>query len=81
MDDKFKYANFTNLVYKVLWDTDAKHLKEIYGVEKNELLRAFSTEDLRKVVGVERAIAGMLNVDFKYNEIKERLLKNKKRFQ
>lgn len=82
MDDKFKYANFTNLVYKVLWDTDAKHLKEIYGVEKNELLRdAFSTEDLRKIVGVERAIAGMLNVDFKYNEIKERLMNNRERFQ
>lgn len=82
MDDKFKYANFTNLVYSVLWDTDAKHLKEVYGTEKNELLRdAFSTDDLHKVVGVERAIAGMLNVDFKYDEIKERLMNNKERFQ
>lgn len=82
MDDKFKYANFTNLVYRVLWDTDAKHLKEVYGVEKNELLRdAFSTEDLHKVVGVERAIAGMLNVDFRYDEIKERLINKKERFQ
>lgn len=82
MDDKFKYANFTNLVYKVIWDTNAKHLKEIYSIEKNELLRdAFSTEDLRKVVGVERTIAGMLNADFKYDEIKERLLKIKERFQ
>ncbi|MBU7316078.1 hypothetical protein [Paenibacillus oleatilyticus] len=81
-DDQFKYAKFTNLVYKVLWDTDAKHLKEVYGIEKNELLRdAFSTEDLKKVVKVERAIAGMLNVDFNYNEIKERLMNNKERFQ
>ncbi|GAA4880079.1 hypothetical protein GCM10023310_70330 [Paenibacillus vulneris] len=82
MDDKFKYANFTNLVYKVLWDTDAKRLKEIYEIEKNELLRdAFSTEDLKKVVKVERAIAGMLNLDFNYNEIKERVMNNKDRFQ
>ncbi|WP_256992155.1 hypothetical protein [Paenibacillus sp. XY044] len=82
MDDKFKYANFTNLVYKVLWDTDAKSLKDMYGIEKNELLRdAFSTEDLRKVVSVERAIAGMLNVDFKYDEIKDRLMSNRSRFQ
>jgi hypothetical protein len=82
MDDKFKYANFTNLVYKALWDTDAKHLKEIYSIEKNDLLRdAFSTEDLKKVVTVERAIAGMLNVDFTYDEIKERIMKNKERFQ
>ena len=82
MDDKFKYANFTNLVYKVLWDTDAKSLKDMYGIEKNELLRdAFSTDDLRKVVSVERAIAGMLNVDFKYDEIKDRLMSNRTRFQ
>lgn len=81
-DDQFKYSKFTNLVYKTLWDTDAKHLKDVYGTEKNELLRdAFSTEDLRKVVTVERAIAGMLNVDFKYDEIKTRLMTNRTRFQ
>lgn len=81
-DDQFKYAKFTNLVYKTLWDTDATHLKEIYGTEKNELLRdAFSTDDLKKVVKVERSIAGMLNLDFDYNDIKERLLNNKERFR
>lgn len=81
-DDKYKYASFTNLVYKVLWDTDAAHLREAYGIEKGELLRdAFDTEDLRKVVNVERAIAGLLNVDFGYDEIRERLMRNKERFQ
>ncbi|KAF6626975.1 hypothetical protein H6F38_23255 [Paenibacillus sp. EKM208P] len=81
-DDQFKYAKFTNLVYKVLWDTDAKRLKDAYSTEKNELLRnAFSTEDLKKVVKVERAIAGMLNLDFNFNEIKDRIMSNKDRFQ
>ncbi|HIW31467.1 MAG TPA: hypothetical protein IAA29_01665 [Candidatus Paenibacillus intestinavium] len=82
VDDRFKYANFTNLVYRTLWDTDARHLKEVYDIEKNDLLRdAFSTEDLKKVVKVERAIAGMLNLDFSYDEIKDRVFGNKERFQ
>lgn len=78
----FEYATFTNLVYKVLFDSTAKQLREIYELEKSEPIRdSFSTEDLRKVVNVERTIAVLIQLGKDYNEIKEELLDKKDRFQ
>lgn len=78
----FEYATFTNLVYKVIFDSTAKQLREIYELEKSEPIRdSFSTEDLRKVVNVERTIAVLIQLGKDYNEIKEELLDKKDRFQ
>lgn len=77
-----EYATFTNLVYKVLFDANANQLKELYEVEKNDSLRdAFSNDDLRKVVKVERTISALLQLGKEYQEIKNELLTNKLRFQ
>jgi predicted DNA-binding protein YlxM (UPF0122 family) len=45
------YAVLTNMVYKVLFDTDAEGLRKMYDVEKGELLRDYlSTEDLESLL-------------------------------
>lgn len=78
----FEYATFTNLVYKVLFDSTAKQLKELYDLDKNDALRdSFATEDLRKVVNVERAISVLIQLGKDYDEIKFELQKNKERYQ
>lgn len=78
----FEYSTFTNLVYKVLFDATAKQLREIYELSKNDPIRdAFTTEDLRKVVNVERAISSLILIGKDYDEIKNDLLNSKERFQ
>lgn len=82
LKENFKYSTFTNLVYKVLFDASAKQLRELYELDKSEQIRdSFTTEDLRKVVKVERAISSLILLGKDYNEIKDEILTNKERFQ
>ncbi|AZV43662.1 hypothetical protein BAOM_3053 [Peribacillus asahii] len=78
----FEFSTFTNLVYKVLFDSNAKRLREMYELDKNDPIRdSFTTEDLRKVVNVERTISVLIQLGKDYNEIKEELLSKKERYQ
>jgi hypothetical protein len=78
----FEYSTFTNLVYKVLFDSNKTQLMKFYELDKSDSLRdAFSTEDLRKIVKVERAISSLLLLGKDYQEIKTELLEHKDRFQ
>lgn len=71
----FAYANYTNLVYRVLFDTDAPGLRKLYGLDRDENIRdAFSTEDLRSVVDVETAISSLLRLGYGYREIRDEML-------
>lgn len=71
----FAYANYTNLVYRVLFDTDAPGLRKLYGLDSDDSIRdAFSTEDLRSVVDVETAISSLLRLGYGYREIRDELL-------
>jgi hypothetical protein len=71
----FAYANYTNLVYRVLFDTDAPGLRKLYELDSDENIRgAFSTEDLRSVVDVETAISALLRLGYGYREIRDELL-------
>jgi hypothetical protein len=71
----FAYANYTNLVYRVLFDTDAPGLRKLYGLDSDDNIRdAFSTEDLRSVVDVETAISSLLRLGYGYREIRGELL-------
>ncbi|WP_419885207.1 hypothetical protein [Paenibacillus sp. B-A-8] len=71
----FVYANYTNLVYRVLFDTDAPGLRKLYGLDPDDNIRdAFSTEDLRNVVDVETAISSLLRLGYGYQEIRDELL-------
>ncbi|WP_283654451.1 MULTISPECIES: hypothetical protein [unclassified Paenibacillus] len=81
-DRGLEYATFTNLVYKVLWDTDTVGLREMYGLEKGEATRdALSTEDLRKVVDVETAISSLIRLRKDYREIRDELIAGKDNFR
>lgn len=78
----FEYSTFTNLVYKVLFDSSAAKMKIAYGLESKDQLRdALTTEDLRKVVEVETVMASLLRIGKEYEEIKVELLSNKVHFQ
>ncbi|MGM7637609.1 hypothetical protein [Bacillus sp. Hm123] len=77
-----EYAVFTNLVYKTIFDMDASQLKALYELGKNEPLRdSFTTEDLRKVVKVEKTISVLLLLGKDYQEIKQELMSNKEKYQ
>lgn len=73
--NQFEYANYTNLVYRVLFETDAPGLRKLYGLDRDDNIRdAFSTEDLRSVVDVETAISSLLRLGYGYREIRDELL-------
>ncbi|AKR13306.1 hypothetical protein bcgnr5383_54720 [Bacillus cereus] len=77
-----QYAAFTNLVYDTLFDMTANDLRAMYGLEKREALRdSFTTEDLRKVVKVEKTISVLLLLDKTYEAIAEELHVNKAKYQ
>ncbi len=78
----YEYSTFTNLVYKILFDSNAKQLREYYELGKRDPIRdSLSTEDLRKVVNVERAISVLITLGKDYQEIKQELLDNKEKYQ
>ncbi|MEK7014461.1 hypothetical protein [Bacillus sp. FSL R9-9410] len=77
-----QYAAFTNLVYDTLFDMTANELKVMYELEKREALRdSFTTEDLRKVVKVEKTISVLLLLGKSYEEIESELQVNKSKYQ
>ncbi|OFC80836.1 hypothetical protein BTGOE3_37200 [Bacillus thuringiensis] len=77
-----QYAAFTNLVYNTLFDMTANELKAMYELEKREPLRdSFTTEDLRKVVKVEKTISVLLLLGKSYEEIESELKANKSKYQ
>jgi hypothetical protein len=77
-----QYAAFTNLVYETLFDMTANELRAMYELEKKEHLRdSFTTEDLRKVVNVEKTISVLLMLGKSEHEIKDELLRNKSKYQ
>ncbi|WP_336863692.1 hypothetical protein [Peribacillus frigoritolerans] len=77
-----QYAAFTNLVYSTLFDMTANDLKAMYELEKNEALRdSFTTEDLRKVVKVEKTISSLLLLGKSYQEIRQELFDHRLKFQ
>ncbi|MNN86815.1 hypothetical protein D3C81_2042790 [compost metagenome] len=78
----FEYARYTNLVYRVLFDTDAPGLRKLYGLDPNENIRdAFSTDDLRRVVDVETAISALLRLGRDYRDIRDELIARKDNFR
>jgi len=80
--DGQQYAVFTNLVYDIIFDMSAAQLKVLYELGKNEALRdSFTTEDLRKVVKVEKTISVLLLLGKSYPEIKQELFINRAKYQ
>lgn len=78
----FEYSTFTNLVYKILWDTNANGMRKMYDLDKNDSIReSLSTDDLRRLVDVESTISALIRINKEYAEIKEELLVNAENFR
>ena len=73
---RFAYPNYTNMIYKVLFQKDAKSLKEERGYEKNEKLRdSFSGQELMLVDEAETIVTALVTLGFGYDYIKDQLEK------
>lgn len=60
----------------------AIELKAMYELGKNEPLRdSFTTEDLRKVVKVEKTVSVLLLLVKSYGEIRQELFENRVKYQ
>ncbi len=66
------YSTYTNCIYKVLFDMNAKQLREKYGIDAKENLRdCFSTEELTAVQRMEYLVSGLIGSGWGYDEIKK----------
>lgn len=68
---RFAYPNYTNMIYRILFNKTAKELEAEYGVKAKENLRDFFTgEDLAKVQSIEMLVSSLINCGWGYNDIK-----------
>ena len=73
----FAYPNYTNLFYKILFGKTAKELKAEFKIQKAESVREFLTKDeLAEVENLERLTAGLINLGWGYEQIKNFLNEN-----
>lgn len=74
---KFAYPNYTNMLYKTLFNMDAKELREIKKLKTNDALRdSFTENELKLVEEAETIITALIALGFTYKQIEEHL-KNK----
>lgn len=69
------YSTYTNLIYKSIFGKDAKHLREEYGISKQEELRDFfNPEELQQVQKAEMLVSSLVEYGWGYDEIKDFIL-------
>ena len=69
---RFAYPNYTNLIYRTLFEKSAKELEQKYEVKAKENLRDFFTgEDLAKFQSMEMLVSSLINCGWGYVQIKE----------
>lgn len=69
---RFAYPNYTNMVYRTIFQKDAKALREERGVNDNDSLRdSLSVEELEKVEEMETIITALLSLNLTYKQIQE----------
>lgn len=71
---QFAYPNYTNMIYKILFQKTAKELREERKCKTNDVLRdTFSESELKQVEEVETIVTGLISMDFTYKQIEEML--------
>lgn len=66
------YSNFTNVIYKALFDKNAKQMREHLGIGKNDSIRDnLSREELKAVQSMEMLVSGLVDCGWGYDQIKE----------
>lgn len=65
------YSTYTNCIYKVIFEMNAKQLREQYGIGKNDNLRdCFSAEELKAVQSMELLVSGLVGCGWGYDQVK-----------
>lgn len=74
---RFAYPNYTNLIYRTLFDKTAKELEKEYDVKAKESLRDYFTgSDLEKVQSMEMLVSSLINCGWGYEQIKSFITEN-----
>ncbi len=74
---RFAYPNYTNMLYRILFNKDAKTLRSERNVKDNDALRdSFSKDELALVEEGETIITALIALGFEYEQVNEHL-KNK----
>lgn len=74
---RFAYPNYTNLIYRTLFNKTAKELEKEYGVKARENLRDYFTgNDLAKVQSMEMLVSSLIGCGWGYEKIKEFVSEN-----
>ena len=73
---QMKYKHFTDLVYKIVFNKNAKQLRNEFGItEKDNLRDRFTSEENGRIEKLEQQIGAMLDLGYDYHTIKEALTK------
>lgn len=73
---QMKYKHYTDLIYKIVFDKNAKQLRAEYGITVKDNLRdRFSTEEIERVETIEQQISAMVALGYDYSTIKDALTK------
>lgn len=74
------YSLYTDVIYKSIFGKSAKQLREDLGIEKEENLRDYFTqEDLSKVQNAEILVGSLMAYGWGYDEIKDFVLEQGKK--
>lgn len=69
---RFAYPNYTNMVYRTIFNKDAKTMKVERGAKDDDSLRdKLSASELEKVEEVETIITGLVSMEFTYKQIQQ----------
>ena len=72
----YKYNQYTDLIYKIIFGKIARKLREEYGITKKDSLRdRFSAEENEKIDKLEQMIGSMIELGYDYDTIKAALTK------
>lgn len=72
---QFAYPNYTNMIYRLMFGTDAKTLCEQRNCKKENLRDYFTAEELEKIEEMETVVTGLVSMEFTYEQIKEMMIK------
>ena len=75
------YSTYADVIYKALFNKNAKQLREEYGIEKKDNLRdCLTSEELKKVQDAEMLVSSLIAYGWGYDEIKNFIIEQTKRF-
>lgn len=65
------YSNYTNCIYKILFNMNASQLREYYKIDKRDNLRdCFTAEELQQIQTMESLVGNLIDCGWSYEQIK-----------